>query len=279
MVVRVANGAPMQCKTVYRELSFDIQGLPVTTDMFVLPIRGFDMILGVPWLQGLGPVTTDWRSLTMRFKWRDKEWCLQGLTTALGPVSLHECITGVEAELAVMCWPVASTENQELALDLQRVLAVFSELFQTPTTLSPHRQVDHRIQLKDGVEAVNARPYRYGHSQKEEIEQQVEEMLSTGLIRPSTSPFSSPVLLVKKKDGTWCFYTDYRALNVATVKDRFPIPTVDDMLGELHGSAYFTKLDLRAGYHQIRITEEDAHKTVFRMHNGHYEYLVMPFGL
>lgn len=107
----------------------------------------------------------------------------------------------------------------------------------------------------------------------------MKELLAAGLITPRSSPFASLVLLVLKKDGSWCFCVDYRRLNAITVRNRFPMPLLEEILDEHDGIKYFTKLDMRSGYHQVRMKEEDEHKTTFKTHYDHYQIKVIPFGL
>lgn len=175
--------------------------------------------------------------------------------------------------------PGESTTGQEVPQFLASVVQEHKEVFVENRGLPPSRGNEHAIRLKEGSNPVGVMPYRYPQSQKDEIERMIQEMLKAGIIRPSTSPFSSPVLLVKKRDGSWQFCVNYRALNKETVADKYPIPIIDELLDELHGSKVFSKLDLKAGYHQILVRPEDTHKIAFRTHDGHYEFLVMPFRL
>lgn len=159
------------------------------------------------------------------------------------------------------------------------MLEQYKHIFQDPQTLPPQRSYDHAIPLTLGAVPINARPYHYSPQHKREIENQVKQPLTAGLITHSHGPFASLVLLVKKKDGTWRFCVDYRKLNVMTIKNRFPMPLIEEILAELAGAQFFTKLDMKASYHQVRMLPEDEYKTAFKTHHGHYQFKVMLFGL
>lgn len=138
------------------------------------------------------------------------------------------------------------------------------DVFAEPKGLPPVRYCDNKIPLIDGAQPVNLRSYRYNPELKNEIEKQVSEMLESGVIQPSQSAWSSPALLVRKNDSTWRLCVDYRQLNTLTIKSKYPVPIIEELLDELHGSKWFSKLDLRAGYHQIRMMPGEEPKTAFQ---------------
>jgi hypothetical protein len=221
----------------------------------------YDFILGVDFLSTLGPILWDLDVLTLTF-WREGGHRIQWTgIDGTGPMT---------PQLQLMA--AALDEAHPLLADL---LQQHNDIFDEPHGLPPARPCDHHIHLLLDTAPIVVRPYRYPQLQKDELERQVVVMLAQGIIRISTSLFSAPVLLVHKTDDTWHFCIDYRALNAVTSKDKFPIPVVD----KLHGARFFTKLDLRSGYHQVRMHPDDIAKTTFQTHHDHFEFLVMPFGL
>ena len=145
--------------------------------------------------------------------------------------------------------------------------------------MPPNREIEHTIEVKARSDPVNIKPYHYPHHQKTKIENIIQDLLKCGVISKSKSSYAAPVILVRKKDGSFRLCIDYRGLNKIAIKNKFPIPFINEMLDELHGGKYFSKLDLRSDYYQIIIRLEDIPKTVFQTHEGHYEFKLMPFGL
>ena len=217
-----------------------------------------DAILGMQWLYSLGITEVDWKNLILTFTPHGEKVVIRGdpsLTKAI--VSLKTLMKSwgdKDQWFLVECRALERREDLERDNSFDETLAVeesvaavlksFEDVFEWPETLPPRRVIEHQIHLKKGTDPVNVRPYRYAYHQKAEMEKLVEEMLASGVIQPSTSPYSSPVLLVRKKDGSWRFCVDYRALNNVTVPDKFPIPVIEELFDELNGATVFTKIDL-----------------------------------
>ncbi|KAJ3684806.1 hypothetical protein LUZ61_013970 [Rhynchospora tenuis] len=296
MLVTTASGSKLLSDRKCHPLQFILQQNTFEGEFRVLEVQGYDIILGMDWIAKVGPVVIDCIKGVVQLKHGDQVISLQvqGEMAAVKMCQGEVCITkeqqkGSEVILAqLFVTQLESTATSSSSLQdqmshlppqLQQVVSQFSSVFSNPSSLPPPRPINHQIPLKSDVTPVNIRPYRFSHFQKLEIEKILEELLLQGYIRASTSPFASPILLVKKNDQSWRLCVDYRKLNDITVKNKFPIPIIDDLLDELHGAKYFSKIDLKSGYHQIRMFEGDIPKTVFRTHLGHYEFTVMPFGL
>jgi hypothetical protein len=164
--------------------------------------------------------------------------------------------------------------------NLQSILYQHHTIFQTSQGLPPSPDDhDHSITLISGILPPNVRSCHHPFSQKNEIEKIVQEFLEVGVIHPNTNPYSSPTVMVLKKEGTWHMCPYFLSLEKLTLKEKNPIPIIDDLLDKLSGAQYFTKLDLCYVYHQIHMKEEHIPKTSFHTHEGHFEFLVIPFGL
>lgn len=273
--VYVGNGESLSCSHMSRHVEVVIQGHTFALDLYILPVHGPDLIFGLSWLRSLLRVTSDYVAGMIEFIREGKLICLKVaarsprpvLVRAMAALMLHQESTKIFELMAVAPeaddGKIALEFPAQLPPDILRVLRDHTEVFELPKGMPPRRAFDHRIHLLPNTKPVNVQPYRYPYFQKNEIEKQVREMLDSGIIRHSHSAFSSPILLIRKKDGTFRFCIDYRALNTVTVPDHFPIPTNDELFDELGAARVFTKLDLRSGYHQIRMQEADVYKTAF----------------
>jgi hypothetical protein len=286
--VTIADGTKLVSDTGMPGLTWGVQQTKFVTPVRALPLKCYDMILGMDWLESCnnGKMFIDWKRKKMRFKHDGKRITLRGVSTnntycpKISATELHQLVEqGLIAQLMALNVSNEALQQEIVPAEILEVIRKHQASFQEPTELPPSRAYDHQIPLLPGAVPVQKKPYRYAPTQKDELEAQIKEMLQKGVIQESHSPYASPVILVKKKDGGWRMCIDYRYLNALTEKNKYPLPVVDELLDELSGSQYFTKLDLRSGYHQIRLVPGEEYKTAFKTHHGHWEFKVMPFGL
>ncbi|MCO5600600.1 hypothetical protein L7F22_054714 [Adiantum nelumboides] len=252
-----------------------------------MPLQDCDVLLGIPCCYMLHAVVdTFHKKITFvhRGKTHVLDVKLKGESVPIVSTSaISSVIKNHLSTYLVFAKEVHEVESILSELDKDRIsfLNGFSDCFLDSLLdeLPLERPKDHRIDVVPGSSPPNRPPYRVSAAQQKETMSQVNELLEKGVIQPSSSLYCSLVLLVHKKDGSWRMCIDYRALNKNTIKNKFPMSRIDDILDWLQGGSMFSRLDLKSGYHQIRIKREDVHKTAFRTTFGLYEFLVMPFGL
>ncbi|MCO5603376.1 hypothetical protein L7F22_057526 [Adiantum nelumboides] len=276
------------------KLRLHIQGYVDKEEFFISPLKHEDVILGVPWFDHLA-ASIKFLERKISFKFREKDMYInaQELGSSIPLVNDQAFDKSIKSSIFAYMIFVKDSLNgvdetqvnengMQVGLELSNFLNQFQDVFidDIPGELPPKRgDDDHMIELIPRSSPPNKPPYRVSQAQQEEIMRQVNELVEKGMVRPSSSPFCSLVLLVQKKDDTYRLCVDYRALNRITIKNQFPVPRVEDLFDKLQGSTYFSRIDLKSGYHQIRIVNEDIVKTAFRTTFGLYEYLVMLFGL
>ncbi|KAL0555972.1 hypothetical protein IC582_004475 [Cucumis melo] len=280
--VSTLSGECMLSKEKVKACQIEIAGHVIEVTLIVLDMLDFDVILGMDWLAAnhasidcsRKEVTFNPPSLaSFKFKGGGSKSLPQVISAIRASKLLSQGTWGILAS-------VVDTREADVSLSSEPVVRDYPDVFPEELPgLPPHREVEFAIELEPGTVPISRAPYRMAPAELKELKVQLQELLDKGFIRPSVSPWGAPVLFVKKKDGSMRLCIDYRELNKVTVKNRYPLPRIDDLFDQLQGATVFSKIDLRSGYHQLRIKDEDIPKTAFRSRYGHYEFIVMSFGL
>eukprot|EP00253_Pinus_taeda_P032507 PITA_32507 len=239
--VMVANGGTINCYEKCHNIKLSMRKYVLNSPMLSIPMGGADVVLGVQWIQSLGTIAFNFQELFLNLFWEGKEVELRGIVGKPGKIISSNSMTKLLKKekrgiIAQLCSLEVPTSKSSISIDLQKVLDNHSKVCETPKGLPPIRDHDHAIHLILGSVPPNIRPYKYPYAQKSEIERMVVEMLEFGIIQPSQSSFSAPVVLVHKKDGSSRMCPDTREFKKLTIKDRFPIPVINELLDELHGA-------------------------------------------
>ncbi|KAJ8769486.1 hypothetical protein K2173_002976 [Erythroxylum novogranatense] len=282
LMVSTPIGQYIITSQVYRECEIGISGGKFVVDLMPLKMGGLDVILGMDTLKKYH-VNLDCKQKTVEFELEDGRKVVFMGDRKVSPPRIVSAMTaermmskGCEAYLAY----VLDTKVDRGRLEDIPVVREFLDVFPEELPgLPPPRKIEFFVELLPGTTPISIPPYRMAPAELKELKEQLEDLLEKGYIRLSSSPWGAPVLFVKKKDGSLRMCVDYRKLNHATIKNRYPLPGIDDLFDQLQGARVFFKIDLRSGYHQLRIKETDVSKTAFRMRYGHFEFLVMPFGV
>ncbi|GJR14248.1 putative reverse transcriptase domain-containing protein [Tanacetum coccineum] len=287
--VELADGRIIWVNTLIRGCTLNFLNHPFNIDWMPVEMGSFDLIIGMDWLAKYHAVIVCDDKL-VRVPFRDKTLIFHGDGSNNGHESRLNIISCTKTQkyllegcpifLAQVTMKKAEDKSKEKQLEEVPIVQDFPEVFPKDLSGIPlTRQVEFQIDLIPGAAPVARAPYRLAPSEMKELSDQLKELSNKGFIRPSSSPWGAPVLFVKKKDGSFRMCIDYRELNKLTVKNRYPLPRIDDLFDQLQGSSIYSKIDLRSGYHQLRVREEDIPKTAFRYRYGHYEFQVMSFGL
>ncbi|KAI3717497.1 hypothetical protein L1987_69148 [Smallanthus sonchifolius] len=280
--VELADGKLTYVRTVVRGCTLTLNDHPFIFDLIPMTLGSFDIVVGMDWLSGNNAEIVCSEKLIRIPLPADEILEILGDKPCRGLkiISCMKARSYLRKQCCAFLAHIVEKKPENRTIQDIPVIQDFPEVFPDDLPgLPPVRQVEFRIDLVPGANPIAKSPYRLAPSELQELSSQLQELLDKGFIRPSFSPWGAPVLFVKKKDGTFRMCIDYRELNKLTTKNRYPLPRIDDLFDQLQGATCFSKIDLRSGYHQLRVHDDEIPKTTFRTRYGHYEFVVMPFGL